>query len=200
MRARIVKASLCGCRRARGCGCALSGPDGGQPQSGLRPAHAAIMRFSARSETRSRDQRKRAPPGGPKRASRLARGLSPAPRQMLHENRGTTTTVGLLFPQSTLFSMTGPVLGTRTRYDSVWGCQRGAVLLSCGTAVDFGNERAVRGWRAGTDLLRTTSSPTRSRFARLPRCVPSTSPYWRRTSPFVAGSRRNVDRLQISSE
>ena len=36
------------------------------------------------------------------------------------ENRGTTNNVfGLLFPQSTLFSMTGPVLGTRSLGDSV---------------------------------------------------------------------------------
>src|SRR5881409_1550862 len=38
------------------------------------------------------------------------------------ENRGTTNNVfGLLFPQSTIFSMSGPVLGTRSLGDSVWG-------------------------------------------------------------------------------
>src|SRR5262249_19871 len=41
---------------------------------------------------------------------------------MWQENRGTTNNVfGLLFPQSTIFSMTGPVLGTRSLDTSVWG-------------------------------------------------------------------------------
>src|SRR5260221_4760438 len=60
---------------------------------------------------------------------------------MWQENRGTTNNVfGLLFPQSTLFSMTGPVLGTRSLGDSVWG-SAGAVLLSW-EALDFGLRKA----------------------------------------------------------
>src|SRR5262249_7709289 len=43
------------------------------------------------------------------------------------ENRATTNNVfGMLLPQSTIFSMTGPVLGTRSLSDSVWGSAVGA--------------------------------------------------------------------------
>src|SRR5438309_11957883 len=38
------------------------------------------------------------------------------------ENRATTNNVfGVLLPQSVIFSMTGPVLGTRSLTDSGWG-------------------------------------------------------------------------------
>jgi outer membrane protein len=58
------------------------------------------------------------------------------------ENRGTTNNVfGLLLPQSVIFSMTGPVLGTRSLTDSVWGSAAG-VLLSW-DAVDFGQRKAA---------------------------------------------------------
>src|SRR5438045_8895896 len=41
---------------------------------------------------------------------------------MWQENRGTTNNVfGLLLPHSTPFSLTGPVLGTRSLNDSGWG-------------------------------------------------------------------------------
>ena len=73
---------------------------------------------------------------------------------MWQENRGTTNNVfGLLFPQSTLFSMSGPVLGTRSLGDSVWG-SAGAVLLSW-EAVDFGQRKA------GVDVARVSRCPAR---------------------------------------
>src|SRR5438045_39858 len=53
------------------------------------------------------------------------------------ENRATTNNVfGLLLPQSIIPSISGPVLGTRSLGDSVWGTTAG-VLLSW-EAVDFG--------------------------------------------------------------
>ena len=52
---------------------------------------------------------------------------------MWQENRGTTNNVfGLLFPQSTLFSMTGPVLGTRSLGDSVWGNEGTSISQAVG--------------------------------------------------------------------
>src|SRR5437762_12821347 len=79
---------------------------------------------------------------------------------MWQENRGTTNNVfGLLFPQSTLFSMSGPVQGTRSLGDSVWG-SAGAVLLSW-EAVDFGQRKAgVDVARAQTLLAKNQSELT----------------------------------------
>src|SRR5215813_1905144 len=73
------------------------------------------------------------------------------------ENRATTNNVfGLLFPQSTLFSMTGPVLGTTSLTNSVWG-SGGAALLSW-EAVDFGQRSArVDVARAQTTLAANQS-------------------------------------------
>src|SRR5215217_6486672 len=57
------------------------------------------------------------------------------------ENRATTNNVfGLLLPQSAVPSISGPVLGTRSLGDRVWGSAAG-VLLSW-EAVDFGQRRA----------------------------------------------------------
>src|SRR2546428_8120092 len=57
------------------------------------------------------------------------------------ENRATTNNVfGVLLPQSVIFSMTGPVLGTRALTDSVWGSAAGALLSWA--AVDFRQPQA----------------------------------------------------------
>src|SRR5712671_6700503 len=57
------------------------------------------------------------------------------------ENRATTNNVfGLLLPQAIVPSISGPVLGTRSLGDSVWGSSAG-VLLSW-EAVDFGQRKA----------------------------------------------------------
>src|SRR3989440_12506511 len=76
------------------------------------------------------------------------------------ENRATTNNVfGLLFPQSTIFSMTGPVLGTRSLGDSVWG-SAGAMLVSW-EAVGFGQRKAgVDVARAQTSLAKNQSALT----------------------------------------
>jgi outer membrane protein TolC len=57
------------------------------------------------------------------------------------ENRATTNNVfGLLLPQQVVPPLTGPVLGTRSLGDSVWGSAAGALLTW--EAVDFGQRKS----------------------------------------------------------
>src|SRR5204863_8092867 len=74
--------------------------------------------------------------------------------------RATTNNVfGVLLPQSTIFSMSGPVLGTRSLRDGVWGSAAG-VLLSW-EAVDFGVRKAnVEAARAQTTLAKAQTALT----------------------------------------
>src|SRR5438128_11346384 len=76
------------------------------------------------------------------------------------ENRATTNNVfGLLLPQSVVPAMSGPVLGTRSLGDSVWGSAAG-VLLSW-EAVDFGQRKAsVDVARAQTSLAKNQTAVT----------------------------------------
>src|SRR5262249_24661780 len=110
------------------------------------------------------------------------------------ENRGTTNNVfGLLFPQSTLFSMTGPVLGTRSLGDSVSG-SAGVVLLSW-EAVDFGLRKAA------VDVARAQDSVAKSQSALTELDVASAAADAFLTvlasEEAVTAARANVDRLQI---
>src|SRR5438046_10024419 len=75
-------------------------------------------------------------------------------------NRATTNNVfGLLLPQSVIPSISGPVLGTQSLGDSVWG-SAGGVLLSW-EAVDFGQRRAgVDAARAQTSLAKSQTALT----------------------------------------
>src|SRR5262249_38299981 len=74
------------------------------------------------------------------------------------ENRATTNNVfGVLLPQSTIFSMTGPVLGTRSLGESVWGSAVGALLSW--EAVDFGQRKA------NVDAARAQSALAKSQAA-----------------------------------
>src|SRR5207253_5904364 len=75
-------------------------------------------------------------------------------------NRATTNNMfGLLLPQSVIPSISGPVLGTRSLGDSVWG-SAGGVLLSW-EAVDFGQRRAgVDAARAQTSLAKSQTALT----------------------------------------
>ena len=112
------------------------------------------------------------------------------------ENRATTNNVfGLLFPQSTLFSMTGPVLGTRSLADSVWG-SAGAVLLSW-EAIDFGQRKA------GVDVARAQTSVAKNQSALTELDVASAAADAFLTvlaaDESVRAARANVDRLQIFS-
>src|SRR5258705_2373210 len=113
---------------------------------------------------------------------------------MWQENRGTTNNVfGLLFPQSTLFSMTGPVLGTRSLGDSVWG-SAGAVRLSW-EAVDFGQRKA------GVDvaLAQTTFARHQAALTELDVASAAADAFLTvlATEESVRAARANVDRLQI---
>src|SRR2546428_1141716 len=113
---------------------------------------------------------------------------------MWQENRGTTNNVfGLLFPQSTLFSMTGPVLGTRSLGDSVWG-SAGAVLLSW-EAVDFGQRKA------GVDTARAQTSLAKNQAALTELDVASAAADAFLTvlaaDESVRAARANVERLQV---
>lgn len=115
---------------------------------------------------------------------------------MWQENRGTTNNVfGLLFPQSTLFSMTGPVLGTRSLDNSVWG-SAGAMLLSW-EAVDFGQRKA------GVDVALAQTSLAKNQAALTELDVASAAADAFLTvlaaDESVRAARANVDRLQIFS-
>jgi outer membrane protein len=76
------------------------------------------------------------------------------------ENRATTNNVfGLLLPQSMIFSMTGPVQGTRSLDTSVWGSAVGALLSW--EAVDFGQRKAsVDAARAQSSLAKKQTALT----------------------------------------
>jgi outer membrane protein TolC len=76
------------------------------------------------------------------------------------ENRATTNNVfGTLLPQPTIFSMTGPVQGTRSLSDSVWGSALGALLSW--EAVDFGQRKAaVDAARAQSAVARNQTTVT----------------------------------------
>src|SRR5437773_6411681 len=110
------------------------------------------------------------------------------------ENRGTTNNVfGLLFPQSTVFSMTGPAQGTRSLGDSVWG-SAGAVQLSW-EAVDFGQRKA------GVDVARAQTSLAKNQSALTELDVASAAADAFLTvlaaEESVRAARANVDRLQV---
>jgi len=110
------------------------------------------------------------------------------------ENRATTNNVfGLLFPQSTIFSMTGPVLGTRSLSDSVWG-SAGAVLLSW-EAFDFGQRKAsVEAARAQASFAKNQTT-----VAELDVASAAADAFLTvlAADESVRAIRANVDRLQV---
>jgi outer membrane protein len=110
------------------------------------------------------------------------------------ENRATTNNVfGVLLPQSTIFSMTGPVLGTRSLGTSVWGSAVGALLSW--EAVDFGQRKA------GVEVARAQSSLAKNQTALTELDVASAAADAFLTvlaaDESVRAARANVDRLQI---
>src|SRR5262245_64032366 len=110
------------------------------------------------------------------------------------ENRATTNNVfGVLLPQSTIFSMTGPVLGTRSFGDSVWGSAVGALLSW--EAVDFGLRKA------GVDVARAQSSLAKNEVALTELDVASAAADAFLTvlaaDESVRAARANTDRLQV---
>lgn len=148
----------------------------------------ALKNYPAIKESRARAQAAEAGVG----VARTA--YLPRLDMLWQENRGTTNNVfGLLFPQSTIFSMTGPVLGTRALGDSVWG-SAGAVLLSW-EAVDFGQRKAgVAVASAQTSLARSQAALTELDVASAAADAFLTVLAAEESARAV---RANVDRLQI---
>lgn len=110
------------------------------------------------------------------------------------ESRATTNNVfGLLLPQSIVPSISGPVLGTRSLGDSVWGSSAG-VLLSW-EAVDFGRREA------GVDVARAQTSLARNQTALTELDVASAAADAFLTvlaaEESVRAARANVERLQV---
>ena len=113
------------------------------------------------------------------------------------ENRATTNNVfGFLFPQSTIGPISGPVLGTRTLADSVWGSGAG-VLLSW-DAVDFGQRKAA------IDVARAQTEVAKQRAALTELDVASAAADAFLTvlaaDESVRATRANVDRLQVFTD
>src|SRR5437899_4220399 len=139
-------------------GCILGRTDAAAQSSGAGPLtltdaiQLALKNYPAIKESRAHAQAAEEGIGVAKTA------YLPRLDMMWQENRGTTNNVfGLLFPQSTLFSMTGPVLGTRSLGDSVWG-SAGTVLVSW-EAVDFGQRKA------GVDVALAQTSVAKNQTA-----------------------------------
>jgi outer membrane protein len=110
------------------------------------------------------------------------------------ENRATTNNVfGLLLPQSVISSISGPVLGTRSLGDSVWG-SAGGVVLSW-EAVDFGQRKAA------VDAAQAQSSLAKSQTTLTELDVASAAADAFITvlaaEESVRAVRANVDRLQV---
>ena len=175
-------------------GCVLSAVDAvaQSPASGPLTLHDAIQlalkNYPAIKESRARAQAAEEGVG----IARTA--YLPRLDMLWQENRGTTNNVfGLLFPQSTIFSMTGPVLGTRSLGDSVWG-SAGAVLLSW-EAVDFGQRKA------SVDVARAQTSLAKNQTALTELDVASAAADAFLTvlaaEESVRAARANVDRLRI---
>src|SRR5439155_25777188 len=113
------------------------------------------------------------------------------------ENRATTNNVfGFLFPQSIIGPISGPVLGTRSLGDSVWGSAAG-VLLSW-DAVDFGQRKA------GVDVARAQTELAKHRVALTELDVASAAADAFLTvlaaDESVRAARANVDRLQVFAD
>jgi outer membrane protein TolC len=110
------------------------------------------------------------------------------------ENRATTNNVfGLLLPQPVVPAISGPVLGTRSLGNSVWGSAAG-VLLSW-DAIDFGQRKA------GVDVARAQIALTRDQTALTELDVASAAADAFLTvlaaEESVRATRANVDRLQV---
>src|SRR5438445_11613544 len=141
-------------------GCALSGAEAAAqgPASGPLTLNDAIQlalkNYPAIKESRARAQAAEEGVG----VARTA--YLPRLDTIGQVNRATTNNVfGLLLPQSVIPPITGPVLGTRSLGDSVWGSAAG-VLLSW-EAVDFGQRKAsVDVARAQTSLARNQTALT----------------------------------------
>src|SRR5437868_2563646 len=166
---------------------AAQGPSGG-PLTLNDTIQLALKNYPAIKESRARAQ------AAEEGVSVAKAAYLPRLDMMWQENRGTTNNVfGVLFPQSTIFSMTGPVLGTRSLSDSVWGSAAG-VLLSW-DAIDFGQRKA------SVDVARAQTSLAKAQVALTELDVASAAADAFLTvlaaDEGVQAARANVDRLQV---
>src|SRR5207245_8552746 len=116
---------------------------------------------------------------------------------MWQENRATTNNIfGLLLPQPVVPSISGPVLGTRSLGDSVWGSAAG--VLRSWEAVDFGQRRTT------VDVARAQSSLAKTQTALTELDVAAAAADEFLTvlaaEESVRAMRANVDRLQVFAD
>ena len=175
-------------------GCVLSGSDAAAQGPGSGPLtlndaiQLALKNYPAIKESRARAQ-------AAEEAIGVARtAYLPRLDMVWQENRATTNNVfGLLLPQSVMPSMSGPVLGTRSLGESVWGSAAG-VLLSW-DAVDFGQRKA------GVDVARAQTSLAKNQTALTELDVAAAAADAFITvlaaEESVRATRANVDRLQV---
>jgi outer membrane protein TolC len=175
-------------------GCILSPTDVAAQSPGSGPLtlndaiQLALKNYPAIKESRARAQAAEEGVG----VARTA--YLPRLDMIWQENRATTNNVfGLLLPQSVVPSISGPVLGTRSRGDSVWGSAAG-VLLSW-DAVDFGQRKAsVAVARAQTSLARNQTTLTELDMASAAADAFLTV---LAADESVRAVRANVERLQV---
>jgi len=178
-------------------GCVVSRTDAQAqtPSSGPITLNAAVQlalkNYPAIKESRARAQAAEAGIG----VARTA--YLPHLDMVWQENRATTNNVfGLLLPQQIVPSISGPVLGTRSLSDSVWGSAAG-VLLSW-DAVDFGQRKAsVDVARAQTELARNQTALTELDVASAAADAFLTV---LAADESVRATRANVDRLQVFAD
>jgi outer membrane protein TolC len=174
--------------------CVLSGTDAAAQSRGSGPitlndaVQLALKNYPAIKESRARAQAAEEGVG----VARTA--YLPRLDMVWQENRATTNNVfGLLLPPLIVPPISGPVLGTRSLGDSVWGSAAG-VLLSW-DAVDFGQRKA------SVDVARAQTSLAKSQTALTELDVASAAADAFLTvlaaEESVRAARANVDRLTI---
>src|SRR5947209_5097615 len=166
---------------------AAQGPSG-SPLTLNDAIQLALKNYPAIKESRARAQAAEEGVG----AARTA--YLPRLDMMWQENTATTNNVfGLLLPPSVVPAISGPVLGTRSLGDRVWGSAAG-VLLSW-EAVDFGQRRA------SIDVARAQTSLAKNQTALTELDVASAAADAFLTvlaaDESVRAARANVDRLEV---
>ena len=175
-------------------GCVLSASEAAAQGPGSGPLtlndaiQLALENYPAIKESRARAQAAEEEVG----VARTA--YLPRLDMIWQEHRATTNNVfGLLFPQSVVPSISGPVLGTRSIGNSVWGSAAG-VLLSW-EAVDFGQRKArIDVARAQTSLANTQIALTALDVASAAADAFITV---LAAEESVRAARANVDRLSV---
>src|SRR5438128_6551818 len=167
---------------------ALAQPVGSGPLALNDAVQLALKNYPAIKESRARAQAAEEGIG----VARTA--YLPRLDMVWQENRATTNNVfGLLLPPSIVPPISGPVLGTRSLGDSVWGSAAGVVLAW--DAVDFGQRKA------SVDVARAQTSLAKSQTALTELDVASAAADSFLTvlaaEESVRAARANVDRLNV---